>query len=104
MAEVAWSASAVTDLETTVDYLAQNSKPYAAAFAQKVLKAVERLGTFPWMGRMVPEYDREELRELIFQNYRIIYRVEPGQVAIAAIVHASRDLLRWYPLETWEIT
>ena len=55
------------------------------------------------MGRVVPEYDREDLRELIFHNYRIIYKVEPERVAIATIVHASRDLMRWYPPEAWDV-
>jgi addiction module RelE/StbE family toxin len=100
---VVWSDSAVTDLESIVEYIAQDSEHYAAAFAEKVLKAVEKLGTFPRIGRVVPEYDREDLRELIFQNYRIIYKVEPERVAIAAIVRAGRDLIRWYPPQTWDV-
>jgi toxin ParE1/3/4 len=101
--KVVWSDSAVADLESIVEYIAQGSEHYAAVFAEKVLKAVEKLGTFPRIGRVVPEYDREDLRELIFQNYRIIYKVDPDRVAIATIVHASRDLMRWYPPETWDI-
>jgi plasmid stabilization system protein ParE len=37
-----------------------------------------------------PEYRRPDLRELIFQNYRIVYRVKPDVVEIAAIVHGAR--------------
>jgi toxin ParE1/3/4 len=103
VAKVVWSDNAVADLESIVEYIAQDSGHYAAAFAEKVLKAVEKLGAFPRIGRLVPEYDREDLRELIFQNYRIIYKVEPERVAIAAIVRASRDLIRWYPPEAWDV-
>lgn len=103
MVKVVWSDSAVADLESIVEYIAQDSEHYAAAFAEKVLKAVEKLGTFPRIGRIVSEYNREDLRELIFQNYRIIYKLEPERVAIATIVHASRDLMRWYPPEAWDV-
>lgn len=103
MVKVIWSDSAVADLESIVEYIAQDSEHYAAAFAEKILEAVEKLGTFPRIGRVVPEYNREDIRELIFQNYRIIYKVEPERVAIAAIVHASRDLMRWYLAEAWDI-
>ena len=103
MVEVIWSDSAVADLESIVEYIAQDSVQYAAAFAEKILEAVEKLGTFPRIGRVVPEYNREDICELIFQNYRIVYKVEPERVAIAAIVHASRDLMHWYPAEAWDI-
>lgn len=103
MVKVVWSDSAVADLECIVEYIAQDSEHYAADFAEKALKAVEKLGTFPRIGRVVLEYNREDIRELVFQNYRIIYKVEPEGVAIATIVHASRDLMRWYPPEAWDV-
>lgn len=68
MVKVVWSDSAVADLESIVEYIAQDSEHYAAAFAEKVLKAVEKLGTFPRIGRVVSEYNREDIRELVFQN------------------------------------
>ncbi len=103
MVKVVWSDDAVADLESIVEYIAQGSEYYAAVFTEKVLKAVEKLGAFPRIGRIVPEYNRGDLRELIFQNYRIIYKVEPERVAIVTIVHASRDLMRWYPPEAWDV-
>ena len=103
MVKIVWSDSAVADLESTVEYIARDSGHYAAAFAERVLTAVEKLSTFPKLGRVVPEYNKEDIRELIFQNRRIIYKVEPERVAIAAIVHTSRDLKHWYPPEAWEV-
>ncbi len=43
------------------------------------------------MGRRVPEAEEENIREIIFQNYRIIYRLETEQVLILTILHAARD-------------
>jgi len=44
------------------------------------------------MGRVVPEYQQENLRERIYQNYRIVYRVQPEAVEMVAIVHGVRLL------------
>lgn len=44
------------------------------------------------MGRLVPEADREDVRELIFQGYRIIYRTKPDRVQIITVIHGSRNL------------
>jgi plasmid stabilization system protein ParE len=53
---------------------------------------VESLACFPELGRIVPEYQRPDLRELIFQNYRIVYRVKTDGVEVAAVVHCARLL------------
>lgn len=60
-------------------------------FIERIIEAVERLETFPEMGRRVPEAEEENIREIIFQNYRIIYRLETEQVLILTILHAARD-------------
>jgi len=40
----------------------------------------------------VPEYQKEDLHEHIFQNYRIIYRIKPEVIEIVAVVHSARLL------------
>ena len=42
------------------------------------------------MGRKVPESDDPLDRELIFQNYRIVYTFSHEIVMIEAIIHGSR--------------
>ena len=44
------------------------------------------------MGRIVPEFEDENIRELIVYSYRIIYRVYPKQVTVWAVVHGARLL------------
>jgi len=50
------------------------------------------LALFPESGRIVPEYGRGDLRELLFQDYRIVNRVKENEVQIAAVVHGARLL------------
>jgi plasmid stabilization system protein ParE len=43
---------------------------------------------------MVPEAEEENIRELLFQNYRIIYRVGTDSILILTVIHGARDLSR----------
>ena len=45
------------------------------------------------MGREVPEAEREDVRELLFQSYRIIYLVKADHLYIVAVIHGSRNLI-----------
>jgi len=55
---------------------------------------VEDIPSFPKVGRIVPEYNDENLRERIYGNYRIVYRLKEDFVEIAAICHGSQLLER----------
>lgn len=99
---VLWTVPAVEDLESIRDYIARDSDLYASRFVEKIVDAVERLTGFPEMGRVVPEAGDSKIREMIFQNFRIMYRVHNESVQIVAIIRGSRDIGRW-PLKPWEI-
>lgn len=92
MAKLIWSPKAAADLEDICQYISKDSEHYAKLFVQRVVALVEAIAEFPMAGRIVPEYQREDLRERIFQSYRIVYRVKPEVVEVAAIVHGARLL------------
>ena len=87
-----WSARARTDMRDLRTYIAQDSPYYARRFVEKIFNASEILTEHPQIGRKVPEADREDIRELLFQNYRIIYRIKAEQIYIVTVIHGSRDL------------
>ena len=82
----------MTSLADICEYISRDSEYYAKLFAQRIFSAAEMLALFPESGRVVPEYDRRDLRELLFQNYRIVYRIKGNEVQIAAVVHGARLL------------
>ncbi|NOR47340.1 MAG: type II toxin-antitoxin system RelE/ParE family toxin [Methanosarcinaceae archaeon] len=92
MARIIWSPNASDDLESICEYIAIDSEYYARLFAKRVIKAIERLIVFPESGRIVPEYNLRNIREIIYQNYRIVYRVKSETVEIVTIVHGARLL------------
>lgn len=99
---VEWSARARADMRELRAYIAQDSPHYARRFTEKIFKAVEALTDHPQIGRKVPEADREDIRELIFQNYRIIYRIKPERLYIVTVLHGSRDLAG-QAAKPWEV-
>ncbi|MCD4844021.1 MAG: type II toxin-antitoxin system RelE/ParE family toxin [Methanosarcinales archaeon] len=92
MARIIWSPNASDNPESICEFIAIDSEYYARLFAKGVIKAIERLMVFPESGRIVPEYNLENIREIIYQNYRIIYRVRSEIVEIVTIVHGARLL------------
>jgi len=78
------------DLEAIREYIARDSDRYARLFVQRVVRVAESIPQHPLLGAVVPEYQREELRERLFQNYRVVYRVLGEVVEIVTIVHAAR--------------
>lgn len=92
MAEIRWTEQAASDLEAIAEYIARDSPHYASLFCIKVLNEIELLERFPMLGRIVPETDDPSIRELLFGNYRIIYRTKPDAVQLLSIYHGSRLL------------
>jgi len=92
MAQVSWSPSSLLDLDSIAEFIARDSAHYASLFVQSIVAQVEKLSEFPRSGRVVPEYGREELREFIFENYRIVYRVRGELIEVAAVVHGAKQL------------
>ena len=93
--KIAWSKPAVTDLNNIREYISKDSQRYASIFTAKLISAVDRLAEFPQSGRIVPEMNRHDIREVIYQHYRIIYKIESDQLIIMTVVHGGRDLSRW---------
>ena len=89
---IAWSQRALQDVETIASYIAEDSLAYAATVVRTIVNQVKMLASFPRAGRKVPEFDDENIRELIAYSYRIIYRFEQEEILIAAVIHGKRIL------------
>ena len=85
-----WAPKAAHQLETIVEYIAQDTERYATIFARRVLQIVRAIPDHPAAGRVVPEYGDKNLREKIHIGYRIVYRLSPHAVEIVAICHGAR--------------
>lgn len=90
MTTVRWSPEAIEDLEAIEQYIGRDAPPYARIVVQRIIAAVDRLTSFPTMGRVVPEVGRQEIRELIVGAFRVVYRYRSEAVEIVTVFRATR--------------
>jgi plasmid stabilization system protein ParE len=90
--QLIWSPSARLDLKELVAYISESRPEAARRFVRKVFDGVAHLAEFPESGRVVPEFDQRDLREVIRRPCRIVYRIkqEAGVVEIVRVWHAAR--------------
>ncbi|MBU4077892.1 MAG: type II toxin-antitoxin system RelE/ParE family toxin [Euryarchaeota archaeon] len=94
MGKIRWAEKASSNLQAIHDYIAKDSKTYAARFIKSLIKATAKLEQMPRCGRIVPELEGYGFREVIFQNYRIVYRVVESSedIEILAVMHSAREI------------
>ncbi len=94
MAKLIWGDAAISDLESIYDYIARDSHEYARHQAERIYQSAERLIQFPESGRHIPEFPHLPHREIIIDNYRVIYRYsgDTETVLIVTVVHGRRML------------
>lgn len=85
-----WSTRALERVSEVVDYLALHDAQAAEEWIEALFAKTERLGVLPRMGRLVPEIGREEIREVFFQQYHVIYKIKPERIEILTVRHMRR--------------
>lgn len=104
MAQVRWSLTAGNDLQDIEDFIARDSVLHAVTFVDRVVESAETLLKTPQIGRIVPEFNRTDLREVIFRGYRVVYLLRNNEVLILRVVHGARDLLALVRREPWDLS
>jgi len=87
---VLWTQNAIDHLTNIFEYIAFNSPTYAMRMVDRITKRSEQIAEHSLSGRKVPEFDAEDIREVIEKPYRIIYRIKPGQIDVIAVIHGAR--------------
>lgn len=90
--EIKWSPEATEDIDSIANFIARDSEHYASAVVSKTIELTKTLAIFPESGRVVPELDNIDIRELFVYNYRLIYQVRQKSILILAVVHGKRQL------------
>ncbi len=89
---IIWSPLAVERAADIAEYISRDNPTAAEKWIDTVFSKVEQLKSFPESDRIVPEINSKDFRELIYGNYRIIYRLEKIQVSILTIRHGKQIL------------
>ena len=92
MVKIVWTDLAKEDLRSIFDYISRDSKIYASRHLDKLISRVDQLESNPRSGRVVPEFNKEDIRELIEGSYRIVYRLKENGVTVLRVHHSARQL------------
>jgi len=85
-----WSARARRDLGEIGEYIARDKPEAANQWVETLMAAAEQAAALPGVGRRVPEYGRDDLREVIKRGYRVVYLVTDEQVEIVTVREGHR--------------
>lgn len=87
-----WTEHAVAQLAAVAEYVSLSSPVYAEHLVDRLASRLEQARAFPESGRVVPEFGRDEIRELIEWPYRLVYRVDADAIEVLSILHGRREL------------
>jgi len=88
--KVHWTDTAEGHLDALYAYISQDSPEYAKRMVDRLTRRSQQITDFPLSGRRVPEYDIDQIREVIEGPYRI----KLDQIDVLAIIHGAMDVLR----------
>jgi len=95
MVKIIWTQRSLTDLKSIAEYISKDSVKYASLTLERIIDVTKYLETNPRLGRMVPEIGRnDKIREIILDNYRIIYKITITETLHILTVHHSSKRLR----------
>jgi len=90
---IEFAESAVDDLEEIRDWYAdQGGSEVGKRLMGEIIAQVERLADFPESGRIVPEFELSNLREIIYPPFRIVYRHDVARIRIIRVWRSERLL------------
>ena len=91
---IVWSPLALDRVGEIADYITRENVASARNWVDSIFAKVKRLRRFPKSGRAVQEIQRLSIREIIYGDYRIIYRIERKRIAILTVRHGKQEILR----------
>jgi addiction module RelE/StbE family toxin len=87
-----WSERAAEDLLAIGRYIARDNRPAARRWVEGLRERARLAAEHPLAGRVVPEIEREDIREVLRGNYRIVYRVDGDAIEVLTVFEGHRLL------------
>ena len=85
--------SAINDLQEVLLYYEEQLVPQVGQrFVAEILERIETLIDNPDIGRVVPEFSTDNIRELIHKPFRVVYLRESSAIFIIRVWRSERIL------------
>ena len=90
--KVVWSETSISQIRIYAKII-EGDKPKAAAkWINEIFSKEGDIAEFPLLGRVVPEYQKTSIREIIHGNFRIIYKIQDAEILVATVQNSKRLL------------
>ena len=90
---ITFAESAISDLQEILSYYEGQTVPHIGKkLVADIIADIELLSQQPDIGRIVPEFELEYLRELIRPPFRIVYRRDKKRVRVVRVWRSERLL------------
>jgi len=87
-----WTHRAKIDLVEIGRYIARDKRDAARRWVQTLRSQARQAAEHPMSGRLVPELPRDDVREIIYSGYRIIYQIREQEVFVLTVLEGHRRL------------
>ena len=91
-APIWWARRARRDLHEIGDFIARDKPEAAARWVNRIIDAVEHVAVFPNSGRAVPEIGRDDIREIILEDYRIVCQIYDDRIIVLTVFQGHMRL------------
>jgi plasmid stabilization system protein ParE len=92
--KISVSASAFEDLENIISYYNEQGAPdIGNNFTKAIIEHIQVLSNHPDLGRVVPEFEQEHIREIIHKPFRVIYQRNTNSIEIIRVWRGERLLV-----------
>ena len=89
---IRWSANAMRDLDQIAAYIARDNPQAARKWIAKLRKTAESAARMPLAARIVPEIQRDDVREVFLRSYRIVYGVRDDHIFVFTVFGGGKQL------------
>ncbi|SMN15185.1 Death on curing protein, Doc toxin [uncultured Candidatus Thioglobus sp.] len=90
--EIEWSPLAIERVIELAEYIALDKPDVAMQWASDIFDSTDKLMEHPRSGRIVPEIQEDDYRELIEGSYRIIYLIGVSKISVLTVRHGKQLL------------
>ena len=90
--KIYWSKEALNNIQEIEDYIYRDNPAAAISLTDKIISVAENLIEFPRKGRIVPELSLDQIREVLYKNYRIVYLIKKNAIEILTVFEGHKLL------------
>lgn len=90
--KIRWTHEALDQLIEIENHISKDNPARAIQFVDQLIEHAEAISDNPRMGRIVPELANPDIHELIYKNYRIVYKLEKNYNEVLTVFEGHRTL------------